>query len=169
MARTPRRESRYSLLVDPTTAVAIWLAVIAALLAFVFGQVTEWLKNRRDFRHRWDEAVYTTAQEFVAATRRLSHLAEAKSTTDAELSEAHARVRTTCQQLIVIADTDLARKARLVQREAYALVKTARAEADPRPAEKSARARYFVSINEFYDALRANLKLSPHPSPLIED
>jgi hypothetical protein len=124
-------------------------AAIAATVAFLFSILNESLRERRAFRHRWDREVRELASDYLAATRRLMHLAgsTAHLSDDAtELRDALQDVRMKCSQLLLLADPELAEAAVKVQSEAYAVVRAKIGQAAP--------AHDRISISELYEAVR---------------
>ncbi|MFB6610417.1 hypothetical protein ACFCVO_08860 [Agromyces sp. NPDC056379] len=135
-------------------------AAIAALVAFLFSALNDVMTERRSFKHRWDRDVFDLSVSFLGATRRLWHLAGEHAASDPEaLNSAHQELRIECGKLLVLANPMLGEAALRVQREAYAVVKVATGEADPRPAEGDPTQRLVTAIDRFSRAARSQLSL----------
>ncbi|WP_159573700.1 hypothetical protein [Curtobacterium sp. 18060] len=138
----------------------ILTAFIAALLTFGLGQAAEILKRRREFKHRWDNALYERAQEFVVSTRNLEALSgSGKQHSPGAARAAHDDVRVRCNQLLVLADDRLAVSALRLQRDCYALRQIIDGAEDPRPGGFAPRDRYFSSLQSLYVELRRQLRI----------
>ena len=135
-------------------------AAIAALVAFLFSVLNEWIRERRAFAHRWDRDVFDLVVSVMDFARQLHHLSEGQDSTG--LDKAHMSIRVEGAKLRVLAAGALGRAALEVQREAYAVVKTATGEPDPRPSALAPRERLLDAIDRFSDAARDELGLALH-------
>jgi hypothetical protein len=142
----------------------ILTAVTAAVVAFVFANLSEILRERRSFRSRWDRDIQSLVSEYLAATRRLMHLSGdtvESAQREASLGDALQDLRMRCGQLLVLADPELARHAVNVQSRAYELVKSRTTGLDPRPDGHSPMRRLYDAVELFVGAARVQLRLPP--------
>lgn len=137
-------------------------AAIAALVAFLFATLSEWLRERRVFRHRWDKNTYTLLAEYLGAARRLMHLAgdTAREDSDSDsLRDALMDLRMRCGQLLLLASPAVARHAVSVQSRAYELVRAQSTGVDPRPDGRSPMTRLYAAVGDLVTAARGQLAL----------
>jgi hypothetical protein len=139
-------------------------ALIAATAAFLFSILNEALRERRSFRHRWDGQVRELASDYLAATRRLMHLAGSTANLKAdgnELVDALQDVRMRCSQLLLLADPTLAEAAVKMQSEVYAVVTTMTSTEESSP--RAELSRIYAAMQAFVLKVRSQLDLPPIP------
>jgi len=141
-------------------------AGVAAFVAFLFAILNESIRDRRSFAQRWDKDLFDRVASFLGHASRIVHFSSASSETDlsqrrSSLHDAHEQLRISCNQLLLIASPSVAVAALQAQRDAYAVVETARGLDDPRPGTIDPLTRLFGALDALTTESRKQLRLPP--------
>ncbi len=146
---------------------ALLSAILGAALGFASKYVVDAVRRRHELRTRWDAGLFQIAADFAREARELLNAADARHregsspARDRELATSHDRMRTLSEQLRLLGTDEVQRTSRTVIHHAYSVRGVAEGKGDRYSAlyRGSPRDRYLEGLDEFYRAVRTQLRV----------
>ncbi|HYN92828.1 MAG TPA: hypothetical protein VES42_03155 [Pilimelia sp.] len=152
-----------------------WAVLVTLASGVLVGFVPAYLLERRRERHtlgtRWDTPLFTLSVEFISASQHFGHAAGRipgaepadRAAVAARAAEEQQKMRSLQIQLRLLGDVRVQRAARMVIRHAWAVMRVAQGDEDPRAAEYAGvppHTRLSDALHDFIRASRAQLRVN---------